>query len=88
MKEVNQRRLSNVIGAVGALCPIVTWLALSVPERADALFRPYGLYVLFGVLLAGVILPTAAALAGSKRWLIVTAFGLITLVLFFIGEGQ
>jgi hypothetical protein len=86
MTEV--RRYGALIGLLGVLCIGLFWLALLVPERADALLRPYGLYVWFGVLLGAVILPTVAALAGSKRWLIVTALGVITLVKFFLGVAS
>ena len=89
MTEIVRRRLSNLIAAAGALCLIVFWFAaLAEPRRADDLLRPYGLYVWFALLLAAVILPTAAALAGSKRWLIITALAVITLLVFVIGEGQ
>jgi len=79
------RRYSTPIGLVGILCVGLFWLALLSPARVDAFLRPYGLYVWFGVLLAAVVLPTIAALVGSKRWLFATGLAVITLVKFFLG---
>jgi hypothetical protein len=71
---------------MGTLCLIVFWFALFIaPERVDALLRPYGLYACFCVLLAAVILPTIAAVSGSKLWLFATGLAVITLVKFFLG---
>lgn len=70
------------------MCEAVFGLALLIPERADALLRPYGLYVAFATLLGAVLLPTVAAVIGSKRWLFATALGLVTLVKFFLGVAS
>jgi hypothetical protein len=75
-------RYSTLIGSLGIICMGSPWLALLAPERVDALLWPYGLYQCFGVLLAGVILPTIAALLGFKLWLFVTALGVTSLVIF------
>jgi hypothetical protein len=79
------RRYSTLIGLLGILCVCLFWVALLSPARIDALLRPYGLYVWFGVLLAAIVLPTFAALVGSKRWLFATGLAVITFVKFFIG---
>jgi hypothetical protein len=73
---------STLTGSLGIVCMGSPWLALLAPERVDAFLRPYGLYVWFGAQLAGVILPTIAALLGSKLWLFVTALGVTSLVIF------
>jgi hypothetical protein len=81
-----QRRASQVTGLLGAMCLILFWSALlAQPERVDAFLRPYGLYISFGVLAAAVVLPTVAAILGSRRWLFVTALSVLTLVRFFLG---
>ncbi len=85
---IEVRRYSALIGLLGILCTGLFWLALLAPQRVDVLLRPYGLYVWFGVLLAAVVLPTIAAFAGSKRWLLATALGVITLVKFFLGVAS
>lgn len=86
MSAWSRSSYSNLIGSVGLLCVALFCLALwGPPERIDALLRPYGLYVAFGLLLAAILLPSIAAITGSKRWLFVTAFGVVTLVKFFLG---
>jgi hypothetical protein len=77
------RRRGTIAGVLGILCLTLFWLALLAPQRVDALLRPYGLYVWIGVLAAAVVLPTVAAILGSRRWLFVTALGVMTLAKFF-----
>ena len=69
---------------IGILCLGVFWLAVLVPKRADALFRPYGLYVWVAVLASAVALTAVAAILGSKRWFVVTALGAIAFAGFFV----
>ena len=77
-------RGSTITGVFGILCLGVFWLALLVPARADALLRPYGLYVWLGVLAAAVVLTIVAAILGSKRWFVVTVLGAITFAWFVV----
>ena len=79
-----QIRRSTITGAVGALCLGVFWFALLMPARADALLRPYGLYVWLVVLASALVLTAVAAILGSKRWFVVTALGAITFAGFFV----
>lgn len=78
------RRSSTITGVFGIMCLGVFWLVLLVPARADALLRPYGLYVWLAVLASAVVLTVVAAILGSKRWFVVTALGAITFVGFFV----
>jgi hypothetical protein len=55
-----------------------------MPARADALLRPYGLYVWLVVLASALVLTAVAAILGSKRWFVVTALGAITFAGFFV----
>jgi hypothetical protein len=70
-------------GVLGALCLTIFWLALLAPRGLDALFQPFGLYIWLGILAAAVVLPTVAAISGSKGWLVVTFLAAITLAKFF-----
>jgi hypothetical protein len=88
MSEGSGSRYSNIVGSLGILCVGSFWLALLAPERVDKLLRPYGLYAVSGVLVAAVILPSIAAIAGSKRWLFASALAVITLVKFFLGVSS
>jgi hypothetical protein len=84
--ETTRRTASKVTGLLGVSCLVLFWIALlASPQRVDALLRPYGLYASFAVLLSAIFLPAIAAIMGSKRWLFVTALGIITLVKFFLG---
>jgi hypothetical protein len=75
-------RTSTLTGVFGTVCLGVFFLALPIPERADEFLRPYGLYAWLSILVAAVVLTTIAAILGSKRWFVVTALGIITLVWF------
>jgi hypothetical protein len=80
---------STCLGLSGAVLLILFFLALQAPpKRLDALLYPYGLFVLFGVLLAAIVLPTIAALRGSKWWFLVAAASTITAIHVFIAEMQ
>lgn len=83
-----RKRYSNTFGTLGILCIGLFWLALLAPERVDTLLRPYGLYVWFSVLLAAVLLPSIAAVIGSRWWLIVTALAVFALVKYFLGVSS
>jgi hypothetical protein len=79
-----QIRRSTIAGAVGVVCLGVFWFAILIPKYADALLRPYGLYVWLAVLASAVLLTAVAAILGSKRWLVVAALGAITFAGFFV----
>jgi hypothetical protein len=79
------RLSSAILGAVGALLLLVFWLSTGWPKQADALLRPYGLFVWFGVLGAAIVLPTIAALRDSKWWFLLTAASSLTAMRFFLG---
>jgi hypothetical protein len=85
MNAASGWRYSNIVGSLGILCGVLFWLSLLAPQRFDALLRPYGLYVVLGALLTAVVLPSIAAMTGSKRWLFATAFAVATLVKLFLG---
>ena len=70
----------------GVLCLGIFWAVRVAPEIADNLFgvSSAAKFVVFGIFLAAVVLPTIAAAKGSKWWLAVAAAGLVTLVDFYI----
>jgi hypothetical protein len=81
---VTTSRWSIFIGLVGIVCIGSLPLALLAPGRVDALLRPYGLFVSLGMLAGGVVLPTVAAVFGSKLWLLIAILGAVALTWFFI----
>ena len=65
-------RHSTTVGWVGVLCLVPYWTARFLPEIADTFaLSSFGKFVVFGVLLAGVLLTTIAAIRGSKWWFVV-----------------
>jgi hypothetical protein len=79
MAEV--RRGIAILGWAGVLCLAICWIVRLAPEIADALFlSTFGKFILLGIFLAAAVLPTIAAIRGSKWWLVVAAAGVITLV--------
>jgi len=80
---MTKARYSAVAGVLGAACIGSLPMGLLWPEFFDTLFRPYGLYISLGILAGGVVLPIAAAVLGSKRWLFVSALGAAVVVWFF-----
>ncbi len=80
---MSSNRTSTILGIVGAALLLLFWLGGLAPEKADALLRPYGLFIWFGVLLAAIVLPTVAAVRASKWWLLLSAVSAFTAVRFF-----
>jgi hypothetical protein len=72
------------VGATGTLCLALFWFAYFNPAKADAMMRPHGLYILFALLFAAIVLPAAAGIRSKKSWLGVSAVGLATAILFFV----
>lgn len=77
-------RATAVLGVVGPVLLLVLWLtAKFFPRESDSLLRPYGLFVWLGVLAASILLPTIAAIRGSRWWLLVVAVCLAMTIWFF-----
>lgn len=80
------RRSANLTGIVAVFVLIVFWAAVKLaPEKVDALLRPYGLFVLFGVLLTAVGMSITATVRASKWWLVAVFLGLGSILRFFVG---
>jgi len=75
------RRISRFLGWIGIGCIAFSWVVVLVPKHYADLggvldrIGPLGMVIALGT----VALPTIAAIRGSKRWLAVTAAGVITL---------
>jgi len=79
------KRHSTIVGCVGVLFLAIFWTAWFAPEIADTYAgSSFGKFVVFGALLAGVLLTAIAAVTGSKWWLVFVAAGAITLVEVYI----
>jgi len=80
----NRNRRSTALGTAGVALLLLFWLGGLAPERVDALLRPYGLFIWFGVLIGAIVLPTVASIRGSKWWLLVSAVSMFTAGRFLI----
>jgi len=79
------KRHSTIVGCVGVLCLAIFWTAWFAPGIADTYAgSSFGKFVVFGALLAGILLTTIAAITGSKWWVVFVAAGVITLVKAYI----
>lgn len=78
------QRCSTITGMLGILCLGVFWSALLVPDRTEALLRPYGMYIWLSTLASAVVLTIVAGLLGSRRWFVVSALGAVTFAGFFV----
>lgn len=75
---------SSVLGSIGLACAVVMWLEMLVPKFMAAHFsvlERIGPYYWF-LPLAMILLPTVAAIRGSRWWLAVTALSIATFVVF------
>jgi hypothetical protein len=73
-------RHSRNVGWVGVLCLTIYWAGKLAPEIDEAFtLSSFGKLVVFGALLAGVLLTTIAAIRGSRLWLVAVAVSAITL---------
>jgi len=75
---------SSVLGSIGLACVVVMWLEMLVPKFMAAHFsvlERIGPYYWF-LPLAMILLPTVAAIRGSRWWLAVTALSIATFVAF------
>ena len=79
-------KLTRTITALGALGPmllVILWVSSKFFARElDDVLRPYGLFIVLGIFVASVLLPTIAALRSSKWWFLVVA-ACLAIVLFF-----
>lgn len=74
------RRHSTAVGWVGVLCLSIYWTARFAPDVADTFaLSSFGKFVVFGALLAGVLLTTIAGIRASKWWFVLVAAGTISL---------
>jgi hypothetical protein len=61
------------------------WTARFLPELADTFaLSSFGKFVVFGALLAGVLLTTIAAIRGSKWWFVVVVANTVCLTELYI----
>jgi hypothetical protein len=81
-----EARRGMILGWLGVLCLAIFWFVSLAPGIADDLFgvSSVGKFILFGIFLGAAVLPTIAAVKGSKWWLAVAAASLVTLVDSFI----
>ncbi len=77
-------RSSTILGCLGGALLVLFWIGGLRPEYADALLRPYGLYVWFGILVAAIALPAIAAIRSSKWWFALAAISAFTAIRFFV----
>ncbi len=80
------RRRTDVAGWIGVACLVTMWLQMLVPKFLaahfsvlDSFFERIGPYYWF-LPLAMILLPTFAAIRGSRWWLAVTALSIATFV--------
>jgi hypothetical protein len=74
----------SVLGSIGLACVVVMWLEMLVPKFVTTHFsvlERIGPYYWF-LPLAMILLPTVAAIRGSRWWLAVTALSIATFVVF------
>jgi len=83
-----QLRRSGVLGLIGLACVVVMWMQMLAPKFMaahfsvlDSFFERIGPYYWF-LPLAMILLPTVAAIRGSRWWLAVTALSIATFVVF------
>jgi len=83
-----QLRRSSVLGLIGLACVVVMWMQMLAPKFMaahfsvlDSFFERIGPYYWF-LPLAMILLPTVAAIRGSRWWLAVTALSIATFVVF------
>jgi hypothetical protein len=75
---------SMVLGVLGAALLSIFWVSSFYSRQADALLRPYGLFIWFAVLIAAILLLTIAAIRSSKWWFLAVAASLATAGHFFL----
>jgi hypothetical protein len=76
---MKRHQTNFLLGILGSVFLTLLWLAgRTAPEKIDKLLRPYGLFILFGALVASIVLPAVAAIRGSKWWFLVVAASLAT----------
>ncbi len=77
-------RTNMVLGTLGPILLLILWLSAKFfPRESDKLLRPYGLFIWLGVLAAAILLPTIAAVRGSKWWFLAVAMCVSIALWFF-----
>lgn len=79
----------NWAGLVAIFSLVIFWLALFSPKPVhtflDAMLRPYGLIIWFGVIGISVVFAIIAAWRSSKWWLVIALLGVLSFLYFFRG---
>lgn len=86
MAAMNRTSVGRAAGIIGGLAGLFPWLGLALVEiYRDRMPPLIGLYGLLGIMFAGVVLTTVAAVLHSRWWLLAVAGAVATFAFFVVG---
>ncbi len=75
---MTSRQVNTTLGMLGAMLLVLFYLGMISPERTTSLVGRQGFLFWGWMLIAAIILPTIAAIRGSKWWFALAGASVIT----------